>query len=161
MKCLVRQQELESPAELSAAPSLVTAILNFLSQSYYFQPHNYEEYQSLMEYSDTMRCCLDYVDKHFKEEITLDKLIKMFGISRSVFYSAFPHFAGMPLRKYIANKRIIEAQILMRSHPNMTISQIALEVGYEDESTFYRNFVSITGINPSKYKVGHKYIIEK
>lgn len=156
MKCLIRQQESKCPVELSAAPSLVMALLNLLSQSYYLQPQNYEEYQSLTEYSNTMHRCVQYVDQHYKEDISSDKLVRMFGISRSVFFSTFPHFAGMPLRKYIANKRILEAQILMRAHPNLTISQIAVEVGYEDDSTFYRNFVAITGTTPSKYKSCHK-----
>ena len=58
----------------------------------------------------------------------------------------------MPLRRYIAQKRIQEAQALIRSHPEMPISQIALEVGYQDDSTFYRNFLQVTGLPPSRYK---------
>ena len=152
MQCLIRQQETDCPIELSAAPSLVTAILNILSQSYYRKQENYQALQALMLYSNTMRNCVQYVDQHYKENISLDQLVKLFGISRSVFYSTFPHFTGMSLRKYIAHKRIEEAQILIRTHPNMSVSQVAVEVGYDDDSTFYRNFKKITGISPTDYR---------
>ena len=86
------------------------------------------------------------------------ELAKQFGISRSTFCSVFPQFTGMPLQKYVAQKRIKEAQILIRSCPEKSISQIALEVGYQDDSTFYRNFLRITGVSPLKYKNNfHKF----
>ena len=87
-----------------------------------------------------------------ENETTVRAAAKQFGISRSSFCSVFPQFAGMPLQKYVANKRIKEAQILIRSCPEKSISQIATEVGYQDDSTFYRNFLRITGVSPLEYK---------
>ena len=60
----------------------------------------------------------------------------------------------MPLQKYVAQKRIKEAQFLLRSCPEKSISQIAGEVGYNDDSTFYRNFLRISGVSPLQYKTG-------
>ncbi len=152
MKCLIRQQETDCPQGLSAAPSLVASILYLLSQSYYRQPQNAQAYHALADYSGTLLQCIRYVDGHYKEPISPDDLAKRYGLSRSVFFSVFPQFAGMPFRKYVAHKRITEAQMLMRNHPEFTVSRIAAEVGYEEDSTFYRNFLQITGVSPSKYK---------
>ena len=58
------------------------------------------------------------------------------------------------MQKYITHKCIKEAQILIRTHPEKSISQIVAKTGYQDDSTFYRNFVRITGVSPSKYKSG-------
>ena len=41
---------------------------------------------------------------------------------------------------------------LMLVQKEKTFSQIAAEVGYNDDTTFYRNFLRITGITPSKYR---------
>jgi len=154
MKCLIRQQETDCPPGLSAAPSLVASILYLLSQSYYRLPQNAGEYRALADYSGTVLRCIQYVDGHYKENLSAEALAKQYGLSRSVFFSVFPQFAGMPFRKYVAHKRITEAQMLMRAHPEQTISQIAAAVGYEDDSTFYRNFLQITGVTPSKYRSG-------
>ena len=152
LDCLIRQQQEICPPELSAAPSLTAAIVYVLAQNYYQQPQNTAELDELSGYNSTMLQCVAYIDRHFREQVSLAELAKQFGISRSAFCSVFPQFAGMPLRRYIAHKRIQEAQALIRSHPEMPISQIALEVGYQDDSTFYRNFLQVTGLPPSRYK---------
>lgn len=154
MKCLLRQQETACPQGLSSAPSLVASILYLLSQNYYRQTENHLEYDPVSDYSGTLLQCIRYVDTHYKEPLSSTALAKQFGLSRSVFFSAFPQFAGMPFRKYVAHKRIVEAQMLMRAHPELTVSQIATAVGYQDDSTFYRNFLRISGVSPLQYKSG-------
>ncbi len=152
LECLNQQQQNDCPPELSAAPSIIAAIVYLLAQSYYQQPHNTSALDELASYNSTLHQCVAYIDQRFREPISLSALSKQFGLSRSSFCSIFPQFAGMPLHKYIAHKRIKEAQVLIRSHPDRPISQIATEVGYNDDTTFYRNFLRITGISPSKYK---------
>lgn len=152
LECLRNQQLSDCPAGLSSAPSIASAIVYVLAQSYYQQPQNTSELDELATYNSTMMQCISYIDLHFREPITLTELSKRFGLSQSTFCSVFPQFAGTSLRKYIANKRIKEAQVLIRSHPNRSISHIAAEVGYNDDSTFYRNFMRITGLSPSGYK---------
>ena len=152
LECLIQQQQTPCPAGLSAAPNLIAAIICTLAQNYYGQPQNTLEFSKLASYDGTLQQCVAYIDRHFREQVTLNDLSKRFGVSRSSFCAIFPQFSGMPLRKYIANKRIKEAQALIRSDPEKSISLIAAEVGYNDDSTFYRNFLQITGLSPGKYK---------
>jgi len=128
-----------------------------LAQCYYQHPLNTSELDELASYNSTLLQCVAYIDAHFREPISLTELSKRFGISRSSFCSVFPQFTGMPLQKYVAQKRIKEAQFLIRACPEKSISQIATEVGYQDDSTFYRNFLRITGIPPLKYKNNFRY----
>lgn len=157
LQCLIQQQQNSCPPGLSSAPSITAAIVYLLAQSYYLHPQNTSELDELANYNSTLLQCVAYIDAHFREPISLTELPKRFGISRSSFYSVFPQFAGMPLQKYVAQKRIKEAQILIRSCPEKSISQIATEVGYLDDSTFYRNFLQITGVSPLKYKNNFRY----
>lgn len=152
MDCLIRQQEADDGSELSAAPSLISSILYLLAQSYYRQPQNAHRLNELMHYNSTLLQCTRYIDQNYKQNISLTTLAKQFGLSRSAFCTVFPQFTGMPLRRYIAQKRIMQAQILIRSHPELPLGEIAAEVGYEDTSTFYRNFLRVTGLPPSKYR---------
>jgi AraC family transcriptional regulator len=92
------------------------------------------------------------MDEHYKETISLSELSRQFGMSRATFCAVFPQFTGLSPHKYIAQKRIREAQMLIRSHPERSLAAIGREVGYADEVTFYRNFLRVTGISPAKYR---------
>ena len=148
---LIWQQEAQVSQVLSAAPSLVASALQLLIQSYYSQPQNAPHAPTTRDVG-TVEQCLEYVDTHFREELSLTELCKRFGLSRSVFCAAFPQLSGLPLRQYIAQKRISEAQLLIRSQRQLSLSQVAQFVGYQDDTTFYRNFLRITGVTPSQYR---------
>ena len=152
LESLVLQQQIDCPLGLTAASSLTAAIIYVLAQAYYLQPQNSPEIDELEHYNTTLLQCVAYIDENFRKPLSLTTLSRKFGLSRSSFCSVFPKFTGMPLRKYIAHKRIKEAQALIRSNPEKSLSLIAAEVGYRDNSTFYRNFAQITGLAPSKYK---------
>lgn len=152
MDCLLRQQEADCPPELSAAPSLVSSVVYLLAQGYYRQPHNATELDELRSYNSTLHQCVQYIDSHYKEKIGLSDLAKRFGLSRSAFCAVFPQFTGLSPHRYIAQKRILEAQLLIRAHPDQPLHQIAVEVGYEDMTTFYRNFLRVAGVAPSAYR---------
>lgn len=157
LECLIHQQQSKCPPGLSSAPSLTAAVVYLLAQSYYQQPQHTFELNELANYNSTLLQCVAYINEHFREPISMTVITKRFGLSRSTFCSVFPQYTGMPLQKYVAQKRIKEAQILMRSCPEKSISQIATEVGYQDDSTFYRNFLRITGVAPIKYKNHFRY----
>lgn len=152
LDCLISQQRADYPRGLSAAPSIVESVLYLLAQSYYSQPSRAGQFSEKVSCSTVLRQCIAYVDGHYKERLTVDDLTRRFGISRSAFCAVFPQIAGMPLRKYIAYKRIMEAQMLIRSRPEWSLSRVAAESGYEDLTTFYRNFLQITGVAPSRYR---------
>lgn len=149
MECLLRQLHSDCPAQLTAAPGIISAIICLLAQSYYRQPQNAHR---LTDYNNTLLRCTQYMDAHYKETISLSELSRQFGMSRATFCAVFPQFTGLSPHKYIAQKRIREAQMLIRSHPERPLHQIAGEVGYEDPSSFYRNFQKIAGMSPAKYR---------
>jgi len=149
---LMLQQKISCLEELSAASSMTESIIYLLAQNYYSWPQNSTQLDDLNSYTSAMSQCKAYIDRHFKENLTLQDLSKKFGFSRSAFSAVFPQIAGMPLKKYIAQMRIREAQMLIRSHKQWSLDRIAAEVGYTDASTFYRNFLRVTGVTPSYYR---------
>lgn len=98
-----------------------------------------------------MLCCLEYIDSHYDESINSDELARMVMLSRSAFYKAFQAYTGRSVKQYLTEKRIREA-IQFMSLSQLSLNEIAKKVGYEDFSTFYRNFVKITGMSPTDYR---------
>lgn len=151
MDALIREQESTCPQELTAAASLVAAILCIFSQGYFLG--DTQQLQAVSQYSQAMEQCLRYLNAHFTEELTLEETAKKFGISRSQFSLLFPQHTGMTFKRYLAKKRIGYAVALVRS-TDLSIQAIADTVGYGDLSTFYRNFTKVTGHAPSDFRSG-------
>ena len=151
-ECLLRQQASSCPAELSTAASLIVAIVYLLAQCYYSNPKTDRQPWNSADDAQLLRRCVVYVDTHYTQPLSADSLAKKFGLSQSAFSAAFQQHTGLSLHKYIVQKRIQKAQILIRSHEDMSLSDVAANCGYVDNSTFYRNFLRLTGITPTKYK---------
>lgn len=152
MKVLIQEQKSSISPELSAAPTLIMSIVCLLAQCYYGNTNNNRQPWNQADNVQLLRRCIAYVDTHFTEHLTPDTLAKQFGFSRSSLCSALQQRTGLPLHKYISTKRIHRAQMLIRTNPETPLSQIAGQVGYEDDSTFYRNFLKIAGVSPSSFR---------
>jgi AraC-like DNA-binding protein len=89
----------------------------------------------------------DYIESHLAENIRLDQLAALAGLSMSHFARAFKQTMGTPTRRYIIKRRIIRAQQLL-ADPTLSLSQIALRLGFADHSHFTRQFRLETGTTP-------------
>ena len=152
MELIFLEQASAGLPELSAAPGLICSILYLLAQAYYSMPYNEITLDAMNGYDTVIRRCIRYVDKHFREKLSAEELAKMFGVSRATLCNTFPQYAGMSLHKYITRKRILEAQLQTRTRDGLPLGQIARQVGYEDDSTFYRNFLRVSGMSPTDYR---------
>lgn len=149
LDALIREQESTSPPELTAAASLVAAILCILSQGYFLG--DAAQLQEVAACSHAMEQCLRYIGAHFTQDLILEDTARKFGLSRSKFSLLFPQHTGMTFKRYLAKKRIDYAVTLIRS-TELPIQEIAQMAGYTELSTFYRNFTKVTGASPSAYR---------
>ena len=149
MDALIREQDNSCPPELTAAASLIAAILCILSQGYFLE--DVTQLQAVEACSKAMEQCLRYLDAHFTQDLVLEETARKFGLSRSKFSLLFPQHTGMTFKRYLTQKRIDYAVTLIRS-TELPVQQIAQMAGYSDLSTFYRNFTKVTGASPSTYR---------
>jgi len=95
----------------------------------------------------TSRIC-EYIDSHLQENIALDVLAEMAGMSVHHFARAFRQSVGMPPHGYVVHRRVERAQQLLGA-TDLPLSEIALVTGFSDQSHFARHFRRLTGISPS------------
>ena len=99
-----------------------------------------------------------------------DKLYKNEQISLlllSSFLMITPHELSRILNEhfeqnfnfFINSYRIEEAKRLFIENRDMSILDVSYETGFNSKSSFYQNFVKITGITPGEYKKNHSRII--
>ena len=97
------------------------------------------------------------INRRFSESIPLRSLAKSTGLSFATFIRRFSEIMKMPPGRYIINTRINRACILLETTDRL-ISDIALSVGFCDQSHFIRMFKKVRGTTPSKYRRQHRAI---
>ena len=94
--------------------------------------------------------CLGYIKNHLSEHITLQEMAKRTAMSKSSFCKNFREITGESFNNYLNRERVEKAATLIKS--GKLVISAAMELGYSDISTFYRNFKKHFGISPSEYK---------
>lgn len=91
---------------------------------------------------------LTYINEHYAEEITLEKLCKAAGgLSEQYLCRLFKQTMGMRPVEYILKKRINIAHSYLEK-TDMPIAEVAERTGFHNTSYFYRNFKKFTGTSP-------------
>lgn len=94
---------------------------------------------------------IEYIDNHFQEQITLDELAQLVGITPQYLCKIFKKSLHIRPFEYLAKKRIQEAKRLL-SNGNMPIKDVGRAVGYKDKSYFYVMFKRHEMISPSNFR---------
>ncbi|ACX63057.1 AraC family transcriptional regulator [Paenibacillus sp. FSL H8-0457] len=83
--------------------------------------------------------CLDYMELHATEGISVQQVAEFAGVHRSYFSNMFTSQVGMPPLKYLQRIRMDKAKRLL-TETDATITEIALSLGYPNLYSFTRAF---------------------
>ena len=78
-------------------------------------------------------------------------MAEAFGMSAPNLSTAFKKATGTTILDYATRLKITKAKELLTGS-NMTLQDIALEVGYYNPTSFIRRFKQLTGMTPGEYK---------
>jgi len=93
----------------------------------------------------------EFIIQHQSEDLTLTEVSKAVNISEFYFCKMFKKFTGINFTEYLCRIRIERAKQLLLN-PNLRISEIAFEVGFQSLTHFNRVFKRIAGLSPSEYR---------
>jgi AraC-like DNA-binding protein len=93
---------------------------------------------------------ISYMGRHLTAQLTLEGLAEQFFLSPSQLGKLFRRVTGVSPIQYFKYLRIETAKGLLRS--SMSISSIAVQVGFDEIVTFDRAFKRITGMTPRQYR---------
>jgi AraC-like DNA-binding protein len=82
---------------------------------------------------------------------TVEGLAREAGMSRSAFAARFRDSVGLAPLDYVTRWRMFRAGAMLRQGQH-SIAEIAVRVGYENESAFAKAFKRVTGITPGLYR---------
>lgn len=98
---------------------------------------------------EIIKAICKYIEEHPSEDLSYEKLQKMFYVSRYHLGTKFPQQTGKSLTKYVIFKRLICVCNLVRD--GMGIEDAAYRCGFNTYSHFYKEFIQNFGTSPREY----------
>jgi len=92
-----------------------------------------------------------FVEQHYDQPLPLEKIAAVAALEKSYFSKYFHEKTGVCYHDWLHWIRVNHAIEFMYSH-QMSVTEIAFAVGYQDLRTFERAFVKCTGQCPKTMK---------
>jgi AraC-like DNA-binding protein len=91
------------------------------------------------------------MELHYTEAINVNQIAQDFGLNRSYVTTALTKRIGQSPGQYIQSLRLQKGARLLRE-TDLSVTEIALTVGYPDLYSFSRAFANVHGLSPSKFR---------
>lgn len=98
-----------------------------------------------------LRRVLDFMDAHIDTRIDIQDLAMCAGLSVSHFAHQFRQSTGVSPHRYRLQLRVDRAKALLENS-GMSVLQIALAVGFDNQQHFATVFRRLEGVSPSAYR---------
>lgn len=109
----------------------------------------------LLPDSDWVEQITRFIDAHYSERLTLDKLAEMCHGSMYHLHRTFKRITGMTPVAYIQQKRINKAMACL-IHTDTSVAEIARSVGIANTPYFITLFRKSTGLTPTAFRQNHR-----
>jgi AraC family transcriptional regulator len=93
----------------------------------------------------------EYIEENLSDDFSLSMMADVAGLSLFHFSRAFKESFGLPPHRYLISRRIDKAKDLL-AQPDMSVTEIAVQLGFSDSSSFSATFHKHTGTTPTGYR---------
>ena len=101
--------------------------------------------------------CVAFIHANISDsELKADVLASHFNISKSSLYKRFNKVVGVAPNEFILKVKFDEAMRLLKTRPDMNVTDIALSLGFSSQRYFSRSFKVFFGVAPQTVRSGEK-----
>ena len=111
--------------------------------------HNHVSARFLSRPQQAIDRARDYIRAHYAENISLDTLSNIAGISPYHLARMFQRQVGLPPHSYLTHVRVEHAKTMLGA--DIPLAEVALAVGFTDQSHLTRRFKRIVGVTPGQF----------
>ena len=98
-----------------------------------------------------LRRVRDHIDDHLAQNISLETLAEVAGLSRCHFARAFKQSVGIAPHAFVMQRRLERAELLL-AETDLSLCQVALDSGFSDQSHFSSCFRKQFGVSPRSFR---------
>lgn len=95
-----------------------------------------------------------YIHEHFREPLKLAEIARAASLSPAYFSTLFHHLTGMTVMACLQQTRVNAARELL-TKSSERVTNIALDIGFNNLTHFNRVFHNLTGCSPREYRRKH------
>lgn len=95
----------------------------------------------------------DYIEEHLSEAISLSDLAKHANFSEFHFHRLFKEYSTETLKSFITRMKLERAALFLSINQSISLTDVSLNYGYTEGSSFSRAFKNYFGISPSEYRI--------
>lgn len=125
---------------------LLVALLDLLvGEDVMLNPH-------LVSTRRSVELFLKELDDHLEDRWTLDTMAERCGLGRTRFADYCRRISNMTPAAYLTHRRVEAAKKLLRTHPRLSVTDVALACGFQTSQYFATVFNHATGVSPRDYR---------
>ena len=143
----------DGPVQRAGCKAFLLQLLFELGRKYPAPQHMHWEFVRQQHRRTRLTALFEYVREHYAERITVAEAAHMVGMSEPQFMKTFKRVAGMTLVAYLNHVRLANGSRLLRE-TELTIAEIASQVGFSDQSYFDKRFKRAFGRTPREFRLG-------
>ncbi|MCY6489799.1 helix-turn-helix domain-containing protein [Leptolyngbya sp. GGD] len=132
------------------ADSLATALSAHLLRHYSTRNHCFREHEDGLS-KQKLRQAIEYIETHLGEDVSLTDIANELGMSQYYFCHLFKRSTGISPHQFLIRQRVERAKRLLKQSER-TITSVALECGFANQSHFARCFRQCIGVNPNQFR---------
>ncbi|MCD8329381.1 MAG: AraC family transcriptional regulator [Lachnospiraceae bacterium] len=96
---------------------------------------------------------LQYINRHFRERISLDDLAEAAQMNRSYVSTYFREHTGINYHEYLTRRRLVYAAYMLHN-TDVPILEVALDAGFPDVKALHQAFRKYFRLSPGEYRRG-------
>jgi AraC family transcriptional regulator len=99
---------------------------------------------------------VDYIMANLHRSPTLEEMAAMVSLSPYHFARQFKTATGLPPHQFLITRRVERAQQILRGRGSLNLAEVAIGVGFSDQSQLCFHFKRIVGVTPGRFRASAK-----
>jgi AraC family transcriptional regulator len=100
-----------------------------------------------------LRAVIEYIVENLEASPSLEEMAAVAHLSPYHFARQFKTATGLPPHQYVIARRIDRARQFLEQSDTLSLSEVALRVGFSDQSQFSHHFKRMVGVTPGQFRM--------
>lgn len=108
-----------------------------------------------MNDDDVVKAAIRFMWLNYQHEINLDRIAAHAMYSKFYFLRRFKASTGVTPGRFLTTIRLARSKQMLAREPDLSVTDIAMAVGYDSSGAFSTKFRQVVGMTPSDYRAVH------